>query len=115
MRIHELKTWPEPFEAVLDGRKCYEIRRDDRGYAVGDVLHLREWHPCDCDDYEVPRAGCDGGAYTGREAFRTVTYLTPGGAWGLPADLCVMSIVDEADPPGSDDIAAPAGEGEVQR
>ena len=94
-RTHELKTWPEPFQAVIDGRKRYEIRVDDRGFAVGDVLHLREWDPSPQMEpvtpwslvmTERPRA------FTGREAFAVVTYITPGGAWGLPANLCVMSL-----------------------
>lgn len=79
MASHELKTWPEPFQAVSDGRKRYEIRRDDRGFRVGDVLFLREWDP-------------NTGDYTGREVARHVEYVTPGGAWGLPKDLCVMSL-----------------------
>lgn len=44
-RAHDLKTWPEPFDAVRDGRKRFEWRRDDRGYAVGDALLLRKWDP----------------------------------------------------------------------
>ena len=30
--------------------------------------------------------------YTGRETMVRVTYKSDGGTWGLPADLCVMSI-----------------------
>lgn len=82
---HELKTWPEPFQAVLDGKKCHEIRANDRGFAVGDVLLLREWDPTHLTDYEHKR-------YTGRSCRVRVTYVTPGGMWGLPAGLCVMSI-----------------------
>lgn len=36
-REHHLKTWPEPFQAALDGRKRFEFRRDDRG-----LLRLRD-------------------------------------------------------------------------
>lgn len=79
MATHELKTWPEPFAAILSGAKRHEVRKNDRGYAVGDVLHLRE--------YALSLMG-----YTGRELHVLVTHLTRGGTWGLPADLCVMSV-----------------------
>jgi hypothetical protein len=45
-RVHDLKTWPRQFHAVMVGQKRHEVRRDDRGgYLVGDVLHLQEWAP----------------------------------------------------------------------
>lgn len=88
---HDLKTWPEMFQAVLDGRKRHEIRRADRPFAAGDVLRLREWSP-------RPFIA-SGGDYTGREQMVRVTYLTPAGAWGLPGNLCVMSIEPENERP----------------
>lgn len=45
MSTHDLKTWPGPYAAVLTGRKPYEVRIDDRGFAVGDVLHLHRFDP----------------------------------------------------------------------
>lgn len=83
MRTHELKTWPEPFQAIVEGKKRFEVREDDRGFAVGDRLVLLEWAP----DGSALRGG-----YTGRRFVATVTYLVPGGRWGLPERLCVMSI-----------------------
>lgn len=44
-RFHELKTWPEPFAAVWEGDKRGELRPDDREFAVGDGLILREYDP----------------------------------------------------------------------
>ena len=76
---HELKTWCAPFNAVWHEHKRFEIRRNDRAFKVGDVLRLREW------DHEAER-------HTGREVCTEVTYIVPGGSWGLPDDLCVMSI-----------------------
>lgn len=91
--IHGLKTWPEPFAAIVRGDKTHEARKNDRGYAVGDVLRLREWVP------DVPEhcnwqasGGSLTGTFTGASVDVIVTYITPGGAYGLPADLCVMSI-----------------------
>lgn len=62
MTEHDLKCWPEFFAAILDGTKQFELRFNDRGYAVGDTLRLREWEP-----------GTE--QYTGREARRTVSYM----------------------------------------
>jgi hypothetical protein len=91
MPTHDLKTWPAPFQAVLDGRKTHEIRVADRPFAVGDVLLLREWNP---EPAERPRG------YTGRSVEVDVMYLTSGGAWELPYHLCVMSIRLRRPPPG---------------
>jgi hypothetical protein len=77
---HELKTWTVPFQAVIEGRKTYEIRRtDDRQFDVDDELYLREWDP------QTER-------YSGRYALVVVRHVTIGGEWGLPPKLCVMGI-----------------------
>lgn len=79
MRVHDLKVWPAPFRALRRGEKRHEVRRDDRGFAVGDALHLREWQP-------------RRRRYTGRVVERIVTHKTAGGRWGLPRGLCVLSV-----------------------
>jgi hypothetical protein len=86
MRTHTLKTWPEPFQAIVDGRKGFEIRKDDRGFAVGDRLVLHEWDPSPKDHRLEPRG------YTGRYIRCRVDYIARG--WGMPSDLCVMSLGD---------------------
>lgn len=78
-KTHELKTWPEPFHAIWHGSKKHEIRKNDRQYQVGDEVLLREFDP-------------DTGIYWGRKILAAITYLTPGGLWGLPEDICVFSI-----------------------
>lgn len=41
--IHELKILPMYFEAVISGKKTFEIRKADRPYKVGDLLALNEF------------------------------------------------------------------------
>lgn len=84
MTTHELKCWPEPFEALLEGRKVHEFRKDDREYRDGDVLHLREFDPF---GFHLPP-----GTYTGRETRRLVTYVSRGPDWGIPMGYVVMSL-----------------------
>jgi hypothetical protein len=44
--MHELKIWPEHFQAIIEGRKRFEIRSvEDRSYDDGDTLELQEWFP----------------------------------------------------------------------
>lgn len=45
MAEHELKVLPQFYAALDDGSKTFEVRRDDRGFEVGDTLRLREWSP----------------------------------------------------------------------
>lgn len=40
--IHEIKIQSKYYKKVLTGEKTFEIRFNDRNYAVGDILKLRE-------------------------------------------------------------------------
>ena len=84
MTTHELKTWPAYFIAVCIGEKTFEVRKNDRKFTVDDILHLREW----CPDLRE---------YTGRDTRRRVSYVLPGGRFGIEAGYVVMGLeqVDE--------------------
>lgn len=43
--IHHVKIKKEYAAAIMDGRKRFEIRLNDRDYKVGDLMILRPWHP----------------------------------------------------------------------
>lgn len=45
MKIHELKTIAPYFQFVNEGKKTFELRKNDRDYHYGDILHLREYNP----------------------------------------------------------------------
>ncbi len=60
MKTIDLKIAPEYFEAQLQGKKKFEIRRNDRDFQVGDKLRLNEW-----DD-----------GYTGRTTTVRIEYMT---------------------------------------
>lgn len=81
-KTHSLKTLPEYFESVLSGTKPFEVRNNDREFAVGDVLHLLEWDP----KTDL------GGRYTGRETKMKVTYLLNGGQFGISVGTVVLGI-----------------------
>lgn len=91
---HELKTWPEFFQAVWDGDKTFELRKDDRPYAVGDLLVLREFDPSGVT--VDPETQCESpGAYTERSLLRRVTYVLRGdGAerFGLKSGYCILGL-----------------------
>lgn len=77
-KVHDLKCHPPYFAAVRRGDKPFEVRLNDRDYQAGDHLRLREWTP----DEE----------YTGAETVKKVSYLMPGGRFGIAPDHVVMGI-----------------------
>lgn len=83
---HVLKVDPLPLDLTVHGFKGFEIRKDDRGYAVGDVLDLRQTRHSAAD-----MAGGKPLEYTGRFARCLVTHLLRGPAYGIPEGYVVMS------------------------
>lgn len=86
MTKHELKCWPEFFEPIESGMKNFDLRLNDRKYAVGDTLLLREY-----DDRK--------GTFTGRSVSRKVTYILYGVGVGgitplkgLSRDYCILAL-----------------------
>ena len=63
MTVHKLKTWPWFFQATIEGRKLFELRRNDREFRVGDFVELVEYAPT----HEPPE--------TGRRAKFRITFL----------------------------------------
>ncbi len=61
---HELKCSPEFFKSVFDRDKNFEIRKNDRGFNVGDMLLLKEF------------TGVEPNPYTGEWCARHVAYIT---------------------------------------
>ena len=62
MAIIKKKTWPIYFEAILSGKKNYDLRLNDFDIKEGDVLVLEEWDP-------------ESKEYTGRKIEKKVTYV----------------------------------------
>lgn len=45
MAHHDLKCVQPFFDAVIEGRKRFEIRKNDRNFQEGDTVTLREYAP----------------------------------------------------------------------
>jgi len=88
MKIHELKTDPSVFQQTWEGRKTFEIRKNDRDYQSGDVLILRETH----FSGEAMRAEGAKLMYTERSVVQAVTGILHGPIYGLSEGWCVMSV-----------------------
>ncbi|MFX1236323.1 MAG: ASCH/PUA domain-containing protein [Promethearchaeota archaeon] len=76
---HKLKIWPEFFNAVLDGTKKFEIRKNDRNFQVGDKIILKEWNP-------------SAEKFTGRSLAKWINFIVPGGKFGINKDFCVIGL-----------------------
>ena len=83
--IHHLKSWPQFFRPIRDGSRTHELRRNDRDFAVGDLLVLHEYDP------EAQR-------YTGAECEVEVSSITSlkqpcaVSEDALHPDFCILSV-----------------------
>ncbi len=79
---HHLKCWPEYLDMLIDGRKRFEVRKDDRGFRVGDTLHLRGWS----------RDIGPSGDFDGREHTMRVTMIMHGSQFGIADGHVLMGV-----------------------
>lgn len=74
---HVMKIHPAPLADLLSGAKTAEVRRNDRGFQVGDTVRLMEVNP-------------ETGNWTGgADHVRIISHIQTG--YGLPEGMCVLS------------------------
>lgn len=80
VKVHELKIVPEYFRAVKEGKKKFEIRKNDRNLKVGEYIDLREY------------SGDKG--YTGNRLCLKIVYMIESDWFpqGLKDGYCVLGI-----------------------
>ena len=76
--IHDLKVFTHYFNPIIETKKTFEYRKNDREFKVGDTLLLKE-------------ISFENGEYTGRSCMAEVTYILLGGVFHIPSDHCIMS------------------------
>lgn len=82
---HELKLWLLYWEDLANGKKNFEVRKNDRNYKKGDILVLRAWdNELKCYDTERYKS-----------IRKRVSYLLNGGQFGVEAGYVVMGLADE--------------------
>lgn len=90
MREHQLKCWHQYFDAIRDGDKNFEVRRDDRGFQKGDILKLCRTQEDRPDKIEYFGFGAEP-AYVVR---KRITYILTGGQFGIEPGYVVLALED---------------------
>ena len=79
---HYIKLLIDFCDPVYEGRKTFEVRKNDRGYQTGDLV---KFSPIDNDGVFV--------SHPIAEKTYKITYLLNG--WGIEANYCVFSIAED--------------------
>ncbi len=94
-KIHELKILPQYFQAVKSGEKTFELRKDDRGFQVEDVLMLKEFNLQ--EKYETIEGAET--YFSGRKILKQINYILKDESenMGLNKDYAILGIkpIDE--------------------
>jgi len=80
MKTHVLKTHPEYFQAIADGVKTFEVRKNDRDFKVDDVLQITEYDPTT-------------DSFSGRIRHLKVTYILDNSNFGVQPGFVVMAVM----------------------
>ena len=89
-KVHSIKIAPMYYHDIVTGRKTFELRKNDRGYRVGDFLELMEFKA---------------GKTTGRVTYAIITYMLESYT-GLKDGYCILGIMidkSETDNRGDED------------
>ena len=78
--IHKIKIEQKFFYDIASGLKSFDVRKNDRNYAVGDTLEM----------FEIDENMTN----TGRGVIVRVNYILPGGKYGIEENYCVMGITN---------------------
>lgn len=84
--IHNLKCWPEFFNAILRGDKTFDIRFNDRDFRSGQEIVLKEWVPNDIEHSDRSPG------YTGRILHRKINYTLTGEQFGIKEGFIILNL-----------------------
>lgn len=76
MKIHKLKIKDKYYQDLIRGRKLFELRKNDRDYKVGDLIHF---------------VGINGEEYN-YNVYIIVYVLKDVPEYGLDKDYCILGI-----------------------
>lgn len=79
MKLHELKIKEEYFNAIIRGEKTFELRKNDRDYQVGDLIHFKQ---------------IDGREYFNhsKDVYQIIYILKDVSEYGLDKEYCILAI-----------------------
>ena len=97
MRVHILKTWSPWFEATRDGKKPWELRRDDRNYREGDFLVLRQFTPRGEDLQLALKGGCPHHAGKWGDEYVVMRVIWAVAEAFVPPGYVMLSLADATD------------------
>jgi hypothetical protein len=86
--VHTLKTWARYYDAVADGRKTFEVRKNDRAFQTGDILELVKIN----NDPPYNVMTTMESRFNAVKLRKRITYLLQGGQFGIEPGYCVLGL-----------------------